>query len=122
VNYTTAGTSATITSPAYYRYDGPWVGGEKQKVVNVVPSVSVALTPDIAVVPVAQSGQRKEFRVAVKNNERAGGAVQVKLETPAGWTVTPATTTLNFSVENEEMSAQFFVTPPARLAPGAAEV
>lgn len=122
VRYTTAGASATMTSPAYYRYDGPWVGGEKQKVVNVVPSISVALTPDIAVVPVAAAGRRKEFRVAIKNNERTGGAVAVKLETPAGWTVTPASTTLNFSVENEEMSAQFFVTPPARLTPGSAVV
>ncbi len=29
----------TVTSPAYYRYDGPWVGGEKQKIVNVVPAL-----------------------------------------------------------------------------------
>lgn len=122
VRYATAGTTAWITSPAYYRYDGPWVGGEKQKVVNVVPSVSVHLSPDIAVVPIAAGGRKKEFRVSLKNNEKTGGAVQVKLAAPAGWTVTPATTTVNFSVENEEMSAQFFVTPPLKLAGGVADV
>lgn len=122
VRYTSAGTSATIASPAYYRYDGPWVGGEKQKVVNVVPSVSVSLSPDIAVVPVSAAGRRKEFRVSLKNNEKTGGTVLVKLETPAGWTVTPATTTVKFAVEGEEISSQFFVTPPARLTSGAVDV
>lgn len=118
VKYTTAGAAASITSPAYYRYDGPWVGGEKQKVVNIVPSLSLALTPDIAVVPVTSAGRRKEFRVALKNNEKTGGTVVVKLEAPTGWTVTPASTTVKFSVENEDISTQFFVTPPARLTPG----
>lgn len=122
VRYTAGGAAAAITSPAYYRYDGPWVGGEKQKVVNVVPSVSVKLSPDIAVVPIASAGRKKEFRVSLKNNEKTGGAVQVKLTAPAGWTVTPASTTVNFSVENEEMSAQFFVTPPLKLTPGAVDV
>ena len=110
------------TSPAYYRYDGPWVGGEKQKVVNIVPSVSLALTPDIAIVPVTSAGRRKEFRVALKNNEKVGGTVVVKLETPAGWTVTPPSATVKFSVESEEMTTQFFVTPPLKLTPGEVEV
>ena len=122
VRYSTAGTSASIMSPAYYRYDGPWVGGEKQKVVNVVPSVSLTLSPDIAVVPIASAGKRKEFRVSLKNSEKTGGAVQIKLAAPTGWTVTPASATVNFSVENEEMSAQFFVTPPLKLASGVMDV
>lgn len=122
VRYTVGGTTATQNSPAYYRYDGPWVGGEKQKVVNIVPSVSLAMTPDIAVVPLTGAGKRKEFRVALKNNERTGGAVTMKLEAPAGWTVAPATATVNFSVENEEMTTQFFVTPPARLTPGSVNI
>lgn len=122
IKYTAGGAAASLTSPAYYRYDGPWVGGEKQKVLNIVPSVSVKMTPSIAVVPVAAGGQKKEFRVSVLNNAPAGAAVQVALEVPTGWRVEPATTTLNFSVEEEEMSAQFFVTPPARVTPGEAEI
>jgi len=122
VRYTAGGASATIESPAYYRYDGPWVGGEKQKVINIVPNLSVKLSPSIAVVPLAAGGQKKEFRVSVLNNATTGSAVRVSLETPAGWTVEPASTTLNFSVEEEEMSAQFFVTPPARVTPGEATI
>jgi hypothetical protein len=122
VRYTSGGATAMLTRPAYYRYDGPWVGGEKQKVLNVVPNLSVTLTPDIAVVPVTAGGKKKEFRVSVLNNATTGSAVRVRLEIPAGWLVEPAETTLNFSVEEEEMSAQFFVTPPARVTPGEAEI
>ncbi|MBI4478151.1 MAG: hypothetical protein HY654_13330, partial [Acidobacteria bacterium] len=122
VNYTSAGVPATLSTPAYYRYDGPWVGGEKQKVVNVVPALSVKLTPDVAVVPLASGGQKREFRVTVANNAKTGAAVDVRLEAPSGWTVTPPFTTITFSVEEEEVTAQFFVTPPARLQPGPAEI
>jgi LmbE family N-acetylglucosaminyl deacetylase len=122
VQFTAAGVAASLSTPAYYRYDGPWVGGEKQKVVNIVPVLSVKLTPDIAVVPLTAGGVKKEFRVAVQNNSKTGGATQVRLEVPAGWTVQPAATTLNFSVEEEEMTAQFFVTPPARVTPGVVEI
>lgn len=122
VRYTAAGTAATIDAPAYYRYDGPWVGGEKQKVLNVVPTLSVTMTPSIAVVPLTAGGQKKEFRVSVLNNAQTGSDVAVRLEVPQGWSVEPASTTLHFSVEEEEMSAQFFVTPPARVTPGEAEV
>ncbi len=122
VRYTAAGVTASVSAPAYYRYDGPWVGGEKQKVVNVVPNLSVKLMPAIAVVPLTAGGQKKEFRVSVLNNAPRGSAARVHLEVPAGWTVEPASTTLTFSVEEEEMSARFFVTPPARVSPGEAEI
>ena len=122
VKYTAGGATGTRTSPAYYRYDGPWVGGEKQKVLNIVPNISVKLTPAIAVVPLAAGGQKKEFRVSVLNNAPTASTVRVRLETPAGWTVTPAEASLAFSVEEEEVTAQFFVTPPAKVTPGEAEV
>ena len=109
------GASGTLNTPAYYRYDGPWVGGEKQKIINVVPKTSVTLSPSIAVVPLSAGGQKKEFRVSVLNDAPEPSEVAVSLEVPAGWTVDPASATLKFSVEEEEMSAQFFVTPPARV-------
>ena len=122
VNYTAAGASATLTSPAYYRYDGPWVGGQKEKVVNIVPSLSVKLTPDIAVVPLAAGGRPREFRVTVRTTPRPAPQFEVRLETPAGWSVQPAVATINFGVEEEEVTSQFFVTPPAKLQPGTAEI
>jgi LmbE family N-acetylglucosaminyl deacetylase len=122
VRYTAAGVSAVHDAPAYYRYDGPWVGGEKQKIVNVVPVLSVAITPDVGVVPIAAGGRPREFRVAALNNSPTGGPTTVRLEAPPGWRVEPVSTTLDFSLEEEEMTARFMVTPPARLNPGTVEI
>jgi LmbE family N-acetylglucosaminyl deacetylase len=122
VRYSAAGVSATHAAPAYYRYDGPWVGGEKQKIVNVVPALSVSVTPDVGVVPLAAGGRPREFRVTVLNNSTTGGPTTVRLETPPGWQVDPASTTMNFALEEEEVTARFMVTPPVRLAPGAVEI
>ncbi len=122
VRYTTTGVSAVLTSPAYFRYEGPWVGGEKQKVVNIVPALSVTLTPDVAIVPIAAAGRKREFRVTVLNNAPTGGAATVRLEAPAGWTVEPQEAALSFSLEEEEMTARFFVTPPTTLKEGAVEI
>ena len=122
VRYTAAGVSATHGAPAYFRYDGPWVGGEKQKIVNVVPIVSVSVTPDVGIVPLAAGGRPREFRVTVLNNSSTGGPTTVRLDAPAGWRVEPASTTLQFSLEEEEVTARFMVTPPAKLAPGDVEI
>ena len=118
VRYTSAGVRATLDRPAYFRYDGPWVGGEKQKVVNIVPALSVHVTPEVAIVPQAAGGKPREFRVTVLNNARTAGDATVRLEAPAGWIVQPGHAVLPFKLEEEELTAKFEVTPPARLAGG----
>jgi hypothetical protein len=112
---------ATIEAPAFYRYEGRWVGGEKQKVVNVVPALSVSLTPSVAVMPIG-GGARREFRVAVANGAKASGEAVVRLVVPAGWTVEPAEARVALRFEGDEATSRFFVTAPARLAPGAYSV
>lgn len=122
VRYTAAGVTLTDEAPAYFRYDGPWVGGEKQKIVNVVPVMSVTVTPSVGVVPVAGGGRPREFRVTVLNKSKTGGATTVRLEAPAGWQVAPASIPLDFSLEEEQITTRFTVTPPAALAPGHVEI
>jgi len=107
----------TLEQPAFFRYEGRWVGGEKQKVVNVVPSLSVSLTPDVAVMPVA-GGARREFRVTVANAAKGSGEAVVRLDVPAGWKVEPAQAAASLRFEGDEATARFFVTAPAALAAG----
>ena len=107
----------TVERPAFWRYEGRWVGGEKQKVVNVVPALSVGLTPAVAVMPVG-AGARREFRVTVLSDARASGEATVRLEAPAGWTVEPAQARVPLRFEGEEVTSRFFVTAPASLAAG----
>jgi LmbE family N-acetylglucosaminyl deacetylase len=118
VQYVSAGVTGTLEQPAYFRYDGPWVGTEKQKVVNIVPALSVRVSPGIAIIPTAKSGEKREFRVTVLNNSKQAGPAVVRLEVPAGWQVQPREVTLPFRLEEEELTARFEVTPPAGLQPG----
>jgi LmbE family N-acetylglucosaminyl deacetylase len=107
----------TLEQPAIFRYEGRWVGGEKQKVVNVVPALSLSLTPEIAVMPVG-AGARREFRVTVANEGKGAGEATVRLEAPPGWTVEPAEARAALRFEGEEVTSRFFVTAPAALAAG----
>ena len=107
----------TLEQPAFFRYEGRWVGGEKQKVVNVVPALSVSMTPDIAVMPVG-GGARREFRVTVANEAKGSGEAVVRLEVPAGWKVEPAQAAASLRFEGDEATARFFVTAPASLEAG----
>jgi LmbE family N-acetylglucosaminyl deacetylase len=107
----------TLEQPAFFRYEGRWVGGEKQKVVNVVPALSVSMTPDIAVMPVGGSA-RREFRVTVANEAKGSGEAVVRLEVPPGWKVEPAQAAASLRFEGDEATSRFFVTAPASLAAG----
>jgi len=116
--FTSEGARARIESPAFFRYDGLWVGGEKQKVVNVVPALSVSVAPGIAVLPLARAGEAREFRVSVRNEAKGGSRAEVRLEVPEGWKVEPAAVPLELQLEGEEGTARFFVTPPAGVGEG----
>jgi LmbE family N-acetylglucosaminyl deacetylase len=118
VRYTADGVQAALRMPAIYRYEGRWVGGEKQKVLNVVPALSVKLTPQIAVIPVKATAKKREFRVTLLNNAKQASQAMVRLELPAGWSAEPPQAELPLRYEGEEVSARFFVTPPAGLAEG----
>jgi hypothetical protein len=51
VRYTSAGVEGHDRAARPLQVRGPWVGGEKQKVVNIVPALSVAVSPGIAMIP-----------------------------------------------------------------------
>ncbi len=42
----------------------------------------------------------------------------MSLETPAGWTVTPASLTVSFTHEDESLSARFRISAPAHVKAG----
>ena len=106
-----------VERPVLWRYAGRWVGGEKQKVVNVVPALSVSLSPAVAVMPIG-AGTRREFRVTLANEAKTGGEALVRLEAPAGWTVDPAEARVALRFEGEEATSRFFVTAPSTVPSG----
>jgi hypothetical protein len=114
------GVEAALEQPALWRYESP-TGGEKQKVVQVVPAVSVHVSPPLGVVPLPARAP-KEFRVVVVNHTKGPAAVRARLEAPAGFKVAPGEAALAFRYEGESIAPRFTVTPPAGLGPGTVEV
>ncbi len=114
--FSSAGTTFGRRQAAQYRYEGPWVGGEKQKEVNVVPVLSVRLTPEIVVAPRSAVAVKRELRVTIRNGSK--GAVDAVVKIDAGrLKVEPASIPVKFRYEGEELTGRFFVSVP----PGAPE-
>jgi LmbE family N-acetylglucosaminyl deacetylase len=125
-----AGERVTLTRPVEYRYEGNIFSGEKRMELKVVPAFSVAVTPEILIVPtagpsasVSRTGSRMkaighELRVTVVNGVRGASTGDVSLQLPAGWKASPATATVQFAREDEARTVRFSVTPPAQLPTG----
>lgn len=117
------GISGSLEKPALSRYEGRWVGGEKQKLVASVPLLSVRMTPDISVFPLASAkAVKREFRVSVLNNGKEPVTATLRLEAPAGWSVDPPQAPLALRVEGEEATARFQLSPPLGVAEGEVNV
>jgi LmbE family N-acetylglucosaminyl deacetylase len=117
-HYKTDGTSAELASPAVWRYPGPFVGGEKRYEVEVVPDLSVRVSPEVTVVKQAGARAPLEVRAFVRSDARGAGDATLRLDVPSGWRVEPAEASLHFAYEEEEAGALFRVTPPANVAAG----
>ncbi len=124
LRYTGAGgVSASTATPVAWRYEGPWVGGERQKLVAAVPLLSVRLTPEVAVFPVpVAKGLKREFRVSVTHNGKEPVQGTLRLQAPEGWLVEPAQLPIAFRYEGEETTSRFQVTPAAGAPEGESAV
>jgi LmbE family N-acetylglucosaminyl deacetylase len=121
LRYTSHGVSAALDAPAVWRYEGRG-GGEKRKVVNVVPALSVHLTPAVTVVPVGAAPARRELKVTVRSQVKGPAAAAVRLEAPPGWSVTPDAARLELRHEGEEMALRFEAAPPPDATAGVVEL
>lgn len=125
------GVQVNETLPIQHRYEGDVFSGEKRSDLLVVPAFSVRVTPQIAVVPAAsirsgpanrRTSAQREVRVTVVNDTTAAAEASVRLETPQGWTVTPATQAVKFERQDEEQTIRFDVKPGASTGTGSYDV
>ncbi|HYN03548.1 MAG TPA: PIG-L family deacetylase, partial [Vicinamibacteria bacterium] len=112
------GVVTTLRTPVAWRYEGPSVGGERRHEVQVVPALSVRVSPEIAAVPLASPRRPVEVRVFARHLAPGAATAHVRLEAPPGWSVDPPSSLLRFSYEGEEAGARFTVTPPPVLHAG----
>jgi GlcNAc-PI de-N-acetylase/NPCBM-associated, NEW3 domain of alpha-galactosidase len=108
--------------PVDYRYVKDIYFGDKRMDLNVVPAFSVKVTPTLAIIPAGATTITKpterELFVSVTNDTKGPADAAVKLSLPAGWTVSPASTSVHFDNEDESRSARFVVTAPAQTRGG----
>ncbi len=107
--------------PVEFRYVKDIYLGDKRMELNVVPALSVSLSPALAVIPASSPGAapgKREVHVSVVNGTKGAAEASVTLDLPAGWKATPARVPLSFSHEDEALSARFEVTAPASAQPG----
>ena len=102
-------TRLTVERPVEHRYVGDVFTGEKRMELHVVPRLAVSMTPEIAIIP-AGSATPREVRVTVTNTGREPVEGRVRLEVPAGWSVTPASVPVPFSREDESRTVRFRVS------------
>lgn len=115
VEFRSDGVAAGISLPVEYRYEGPFVGEEKQKEVSVLPLAAVALSPEIVVFP--RGGESRALTAAVTHRGSEAAEYEVTLRAPAGWTVAPATGTAAFAGPGETR-LEFAVSAPAGIGDG----
>jgi len=114
-----AGIALRLDTPALYRYEAPG-GGEKQHVLEVVPALSLRLSPDLLLFPLGATRAAKEVRVTVKSYAPGAKGATVHVVAPEGWTVEPKEAPVGFERTGDEATARFFVTaPPGLLATSA---
>jgi len=108
--------------PVEFRYVKDLYFGDKRMELNVVPAFSVRVTPELAVIPVADGGAAKpverEIHVSVTNGTKGAARASVALELPAGWKAAPASVPLSYGHEDESLSARFQITAPAQVKIG----
>ncbi|MEO8369968.1 MAG: NEW3 domain-containing protein, partial [Candidatus Solibacter sp.] len=104
--------------PVQFRYVKDIFFGDKRMELNVVPQFSVRATPPLAVIPAGAKPVEREIHVTVTNGTKGAAQTTVTLALPSGWKATPASVPVNFSHEDESLSARFQVTAPPQAKIG----
>ncbi len=109
-----AGVALRLETPAVFRYEAAG-GGEKQHVLEVVPALSVLVSPDVLVFPTGGPRAAKEVRVKVKSYAPGATTAAVRVLGPEGWQVEPKEVPVGLNRPGDEATARFYVTAPLGL-------
>lgn len=104
--------------PVEFRYVRDIYNGDKRMELNVVPVLSLRITPPLVMVPASAKMVQREIHVSVTNGGKSAAQATVALQVPPGWKVTPANAPLSFTHEDESLSARFQITAPAQAKTG----
>ena len=121
VKLSVGGEDFTISSPVVYRY-ADQIRGEIRRDVNVVPLVTNALESNLAIIPASAKAQKQRVVMSVTNNSPKAVSGSAKLDLPAGWTSSPASSDFTLKGRGEKTAVTFDVTIPANAKTGAYKI
>jgi len=102
--------------PIEFRYLKDIYLGDKRMELNVVPPLSVRITPALGVIPASGGSTsmpvKRQIYVSVANGAKGAANASVSLDLPSGWKATPPSVPLSFAREDETLSAKFEITAP----------
>jgi LmbE family N-acetylglucosaminyl deacetylase len=90
--------------------------GEFRRPVRVVPAATVAMTPDLTVIPTDRAREPRELTVRVRRHAPDPVAGELRLDLPAGWAAEPRR--IPVRLDDGEHAFTFVVTPSADVAAG----
>jgi LmbE family N-acetylglucosaminyl deacetylase len=100
--------------------EAAWIGvdrraGEFHRPVKVVPPASVAVDPDLLMVPTMAKDREREVTVLVRAHAPEGVAGELRLSRPPGWSVSPGNVAVH--IEDDGEHPYTFRLTPAEDAP-----
>src|SRR5262249_21230076 len=86
--------------------------------LQVVPAVSVAISPELGVVPLGEAAREREIQATVSSNLKSAARGDLTLELAAGWSAEPRTQMFQLERRGDVATASFRVRIPAGVRPG----
>ncbi len=111
--FTVDGRPIGVKRPVIYKWTDP-VAGERQRPIELLPSVTVHPLAPLFMFP---SGQSKTVEVSVRS-QLGTISGELRAEVPTGWSVSPNVRPFSLHAKDEEQTVTFEVRPPAIGASG----
>ena len=111
------GVTVDVAVPVQFRIIDP-VRGELRRPFEVVPALSVHVTPGMDVVALDEGRQPRQVTVRVESLSPSALEGEVALQLPAGWTSVPASAPFTVAQAGQSATAAFTVTPPSGVGAG----
>ena len=115
--YRVADTPIRISAPLRARAGDP-IRGVDFVDFQVVPPLSISLTPEVTVVPLDSRGKPRELRVALTNFDPRGSKGSLRLGLPAGWSSEPERADFALPAKGETSTIRFRVRAAKNGAEG----
>lgn len=114
---TIAGAAIDVAAPVQFRIVDP-VRGELRRPLEVVPALSVHVTPGMDVVALDRIGTPRQVTVRVESLAPTAQAGQVSLQLPSGWRSDPTTAPFSVAQAGQSAAVTFTLRAPADVSPG----